>query len=192
MIRLFAVLFKTNFNHVPRGIELFNIITSLSKVLSAACPDCNTRGYVKEHDSYCRYLIDYDGCVQEHRVDVKRVICGICGYTHAVLPDVLVPYKSYCIIFILRVLKEYFHTKAVTAICKKYGIAPSTLYAWRDRYLSQSLLALGAATEAALLTDTRWFTSASDICRTDAPSGFFQRFGFSFLQYKKTTIFSSA
>jgi len=192
MIRLFTVMFKTNFNKIPNGIELFNTMASMFNLLSAACPACGTRGHMKGHDGYCRYLIDYDGRVQEHRVNVQRAICGVCGHTHAMLPDVLVPYKSYCIIFILRVLKEYFHTKAATAICKKYGIAPSTLYAWRDRYLSHASLDLGAAAEAALLTGTRWFTGASDICRTDAPSGFFQHFGFSFLQYKETTIFSSA
>jgi len=147
---------------------------------------------MKEHDIYTRYLIDYDDGAVDHNVTIKRVLCNVCETTHAVLADVIVPYKSYCIVFILRVLKEYFHTRAVTAICRKYGIASSTLYAWRDRYLSHAALDLGAIVEAALQSGARWLTNAHDICRTGAPHNFYGRFGFSFLQYKEATYFSSA
>jgi hypothetical protein len=141
---------------------------------------------MKRHEAYSRYLIDYcNGAVAEHTVQIDCAMCEGCGHMHAALPDVLVPHKSYCILFILMALKEYFHTRAATAICKKYGMAVSTLYAWRDRYLTHASLDLGAAVEAALLEGSRWLASAADICRAGAPHGFFGRFGFSFLQFSE-------
>jgi hypothetical protein len=104
------------------------------------------------------------------------------------------------------VLKEYFHTRLTTTICNKYNIAVSTLYAWRDRYLSHVSIDLGAVVEAALLKKpdflskaallekTIWF-SAAHICKKDAIRDFFYRFGFSFMQYNyhaEATFFSSA
>jgi len=194
MIRLFTILFKTDFKQVPRGIELFRTVSSQFRVSRLKCPaPCKTQGQMDSHDRYERHLVEYDNGVVDHIVEVDRVKCTSCGHTHAILPDILVPYKSYCIIFILMVLKEYFHTRTATAISKKYGIAVSTLYAWRDRYLTHASLDLGAIVEAALLrSNTRWLMGANDICRADATQDFFGRFGFSFLQYVKTTGYSSA
>ena len=194
MIRLFTILYKTDFKKVPSGIELFHEMTRRFKPEMPQCPSpCKAGGQMKGHDQYNRCLVDYDNGVVEHTVEVERAKCTSCGRTHAVLPDVLVPHRSYCIIFILIVLKEYFHTRAATAICKKFGIAVSTLYAWRDRYLLHSSLELGAIVEQALLgSDVHWFTGAHDICRSSAIHNFFTRFGFSFLQYSKTAEFSSA
>jgi transposase len=127
---------------IPSGIELYNAIASKFKPLSSPCPSCRSRGQMERHDSYDRYLIDYDGAVETHTVEVERAKCAACGHTHAALADVLVPYKSYCILFILKVMKEYFHTRAATSICRKYGIAVSTLYEWRDRYLMHASLDL--------------------------------------------------
>jgi hypothetical protein len=196
MIRLFTILYKIDFKHVPSGIELFHSISPQFKHESAKCPPpCGTRGQMVRHGKYSRGLIDYDKGVCDHIVEVGRVKCRSCKSTHAALPDVLVPYKSYSIIFILRALKEYFHTRAATGISKKYGIAVSTLYAWRNRYLAHARLDLGAAVEEALLASSRWLLSASDICRTCAPGDYFKRFAFSFMQYcanAETAIFSSA
>ena len=196
MIRLFTILYKTDFKQVPSAIELFHKTTIQFKSERAKCPPpCRTRGRMKRHDSYKRNLVDYDKAVQEYTVDIERSKCESCGCTHAALPDVLVPYKTYSIIFILILLKEYFHTRAATGVCKKYGIAVSTLYAWRDRYLTHASLDLGAIVEEALLSRSRWLADAVDICRSDAIYDFFRRFGFSFMQYAakaETTIFSSA
>lgn len=190
MIRVFTILFKTDFKHVPSGIELFHEIMRKYNPEQEQCPPpCKTRGHMKQHSKYSRHLVDYDRSVQDHDVSIKRVKCEPCSRTHAAIPDVLIPHKTYCIIFILIVLKEYFHTRAATAICKKYGIAISTLYAWRDRYLTHAVLDLGAIIEKALLTSTRWLEGAADICRSGATHDFFGRFGFSFFQYIKTTEF---
>jgi len=196
MIRLFTILYKIDFKHVPSGIELFNAISSQFRRGSAKCPSCGARGFMKRHASYNRSLVDYHGGVQDYIVSVKRSACTSCEHTHAELPDAIVPYKSYCIIFILMALKEYFHTRAATAVCAKYKIAPSTLYAWRDRYLTHASLDLGAVVEAALLARSRWLSDAHDICRSGAPHDYFSRFGLSFLQcfgqLMKTTASSSA
>lgn len=141
---------------------------------------------------YERGLVDYDNGVIDANVNVEMAICNVCGHSHAELPDVLVPHKSYCILFILKVLKEYFHTRAVTKICDKYKIAVSTLYAWRDRYLTHAELDLGRLVEGAILGDRRWFTDIDDTCYKENILDFFERFGFSFMQYSKTTEFGSS
>lgn len=190
MIRLFTILYKTDFKHVPSGIELFHEIMRQYKPGQTQCPPpCKTCGHMKPHSGYIRHLVDYDGGVQDHIVRIERTKCLPCSQTHAVIPDVLTPRKTYCIIFILIVLKEYFHTRAATAICKKYGMAVSTLYVWRDRYLIHAALDLGTVVEKALLTCTHWLEGATDICRSGAPRDFHGRFGFSFLQYTKATGF---
>jgi len=196
MIRLFTILNKIDFKHVPSGIELFHSVAGQTKIGLAQCPPpCKTHGRMVRHDTYKRYLVDYDKGVHEYRVEIESAKCTACKKTHAMLPDVIIPYKTYSIIFILIVVKEYFHTRKAIGICEKYGIAVSTLYAWRDRYLVHAALDLGASVEAALLTSSHWLENARDICRTNAPYDYFGRFGFSFLEFKaaaETTFTNSA
>ena len=39
---------------------------------------------------------------------VPRVKCTSCGRTHALLPEMLIPYSSYSLRFVLTVLEAYF------------------------------------------------------------------------------------
>jgi hypothetical protein len=188
-------MYKIDFKHIPSGIELFHELARQMKIGLAQCPQpCKTSGHMTRHDAYTRHLVDYDKGVRDYIVEIECAKCDACERVHAMLADVLVPHKTYCLIFILIVLKEYFHTRKATGICKKYGIAKSTLYAWRDRYLTHAALDLGAGVEAALLDRSHWLENAPDICRAYAPSDFFGRFGFSFLQYSssaETTFINS-
>ena len=68
---------------------------------------------------------------------VLRVKCTSCGHTHALLPEMLIPYSSYSLRFILTVLENYFlHIHPVEVICETYQISHSTLYAFRSLFLS--------------------------------------------------------
>lgn len=167
MIRLFTILHKTNLNELPDALSIFKAIDKSFHIHSAHCPNCKTKGRLAFHDEYSRNLVAYENKgVQENLITVGRVICSACEETSAILPDAIVPYKSYSIIFILHVLKAYFFRKeTVAALCERFGIAVSTLYAWKKRYLS---------------------------CFTDLLHCFFQRLGFSFLQYAHTTQFGSS
>ena len=103
---------------------------------SEVCLCCHSKGNCKIHASYSRSIIDIIcGKPVYHEICVTRLICESCGHTHAILPDILVPYSQYGIFFILRVLGEYFsRLKTVASLCETYNITPSILYRWRDLF----------------------------------------------------------
>ncbi|WP_369122484.1 DUF6431 domain-containing protein [Dorea formicigenerans] len=73
------------------------------------CPYCDSKGQMILHDSYSRYMSTLKANhIKTEILQIPRVKCASCGYTHAVLPEVLIPYTSYSIRFILTVLKDYF------------------------------------------------------------------------------------
>lgn len=102
------------------------------------------------HDSYSRYMITLKGNhIETEILQIPRVKCISCGHTHAILPEVLIPYSSYSIRFVLTVLKDYFlHIHTVEKICEMYQIAHSTLYVFRDLFLSHKKLVLGVLNDA--------------------------------------------
>lgn len=69
-----------------------------------SCPACGSRGNCIPHAGYRRSLIDLEGgAVVYTSLEVKRVCCGSCGHIHAVLPDFIIPYTTYSLLFILQV-----------------------------------------------------------------------------------------
>lgn len=79
-----------------------------------------------------RYMITLKANhIETEILRIPRVKCDSCGHTHAVLPEMLIPYSSYSIRFVLTVLKDYFlHAHTVEKICEMYQIAHSTFYAF--------------------------------------------------------------
>jgi ribosomal protein S27AE len=186
MIRLFQILFKTDLSKLPSAMALFNEQYKQFKLHNTRCPACGTVGRLGYHCDYGRNLVAYeDGAVKPDRVSIKRVWCSSCGRTSAILPDVIVPYKQYSIMFILCVLKAYyFRTETVTALCERFCIAVQTLYGWKKRYLSQKKLDLGAL-EKYLHDQDPHLKHPEMVCFTDLLYGFFRKFNFSFLQHSK-------
>jgi len=83
----------------------------------------------------------------------------------------------------MAVLIAYFErTTTVCAVCSHYGIAVSTLYAWKQRLLEHKELVLGAllSLKKPVLDFLRdiFRSEQISICLSD----FFTRFGFSFMQ----------
>ena len=97
-----------------------------------ACPYCGSRGCCVSFASYERYVLDFlNGHPACETVRVPRIRCGSCGRTHAILTDSLVPYRSYSLFFILRVIGEYLlHLQTVERLCIRFGITHSMLYRW--------------------------------------------------------------
>ena len=61
----------------------------------------------------------------------------------------LIPYSSYSLRFVLTVLEDYFlHVHTVEQICETYQIAHSTLYVFRNLFLSHKQLILGILNDA--------------------------------------------
>jgi transposase len=98
--------------------------------LKLPCPYCGAKnpGW-SYHDSYKRYLISFENNqLKIEEINITRIICSSCKHTHAVLPEIIIPYSSYSLLFVLSVLKDYFSEMSITNICEKYQISPSTLY----------------------------------------------------------------
>jgi len=169
-------------------------------ISNAKCPnpDCGAKGCLKFLSlTYTHNLVDYNnGKLQEATVEIRQAFCSSCQKTHSVLPDIFIPHKSYSIIFIIKFLKAYIfrHGETVEAICKRFGISSSTYSAWKSRYISHMQLYLDKIQEYLLKKDP-YLTGANEnanlsgfLCR------FFERFGFSFMQYKnlETTRYGGA
>ena len=192
MIRLFTILFKMDIDKFPTAISLFKAIYKSFNIFGEYCPECNAKGRLSFHDKYFHNLTDYiNNTIQDNCVEILRVCCSSCGHTSAVLPDIFVPHKSYSILFILKVLKAYYLRKeTVEAVCLRYGISVSTLYVWKKRYLTHKSIYLGKLAKYFHKEDPH-MSEPCNICFTSFLYDFFDRFGFSFLQFSKSAEASS-
>lgn len=127
------------------SFELFQSFMSTFSPHAEECPICHSKGNCYVHGYYSRNLIDFvHGRTRYSTVKVLRVICTSCGHTHAVLPDLIIPYSTYGLTFILHVLNDYFLRKlSLEKICEKYAISPPMLYRWKSLFLFHKDLWLG-------------------------------------------------
>jgi hypothetical protein len=130
MIQFFGFLRKINFLKVT-GYELYQAYTSKFNPSKFPCPICRTKHPDwKKHATYERYIISFEnGKTINCQVIIIRYRCASCGHTHALLPEFLIPYRSYSILFIISVLKDYFaKSLTIEKISEKYGISASIIY----------------------------------------------------------------
>lgn len=130
MIRFFGLLKKI----ISFKINAYDLYQEYIKEFNPdkfSCPLCKSKHpNWKRHATYERYILSFEnGTSITYLVFIIRYRCSSCEHTHALLPEFLVPYRSYSIIFILSVLKDYF-TKSLTIekICEKYQVSASTVY----------------------------------------------------------------
>ncbi len=144
------------------SIQLFNEYMLSYSWENETCPWCGSKGNCVSHGSYTRSMADFvHGKTAYGEICVPRLCCTSCGHTHAILPDVIIPYSIYGLFFILRVLAEYFlHLHTVQKLCARFGISASMLYRWRDLFLSQKREWLGVLVSA----ETAPSTFIRDIC----------------------------
>jgi len=181
MIRERAILCKLNRIKISDK-ELLDTAAPSFK----SCPACGARGCCHPHASYTRWMISIrNGVRVENMLTIKRVICASCGCTHALLYDVLIPYGSYSLRFILHVLRAYLNRSGtVAALCGQFSIAISTLYAWIDLFNEHANLWLSVLERISQVSlQIIDFFESIDML----PFSFFQRYGFSFFQNRRTT-----
>ena len=96
------------------------------------CPICGSTGNCHIHAYYGRSMIDFrNGHQEKDNLCVLRVFCDSCDHSHAVLPDCIIPYSSYSLFFILRLLGEYFAgLYPAEQLCERFGITLNQLYIW--------------------------------------------------------------
>jgi ribosomal protein S27AE len=144
MIRLFSKLCKTILNCLTDE-DLFLDATDGFKHYDKSCPCCGATGKLAPHGDYTRWLVFLkSGVIFCQRLRPLRFICSSCGTTHALLPDILVPYSPYSLRFKLVVLIAYYEREStVVEVCERYNIAISTLYRWIALFLLHKDLFLG-------------------------------------------------
>ena len=95
------------------------------------CPACRCAGNFTGHGRYRRTIVLRG---REEGVEVRRVRCASCRATHAVLPEGVVPYKSYSEPFVLAVLHAWASGISNAEVRSSFGISEST----RRRMLADS------------------------------------------------------
>lgn len=159
MIRLFVLFGKVHLS----TLGLFHLIMTNFDLSEHECPSCRTRhSSWKKHATYERHLVGFDeGRTTSYVVEIVRYRCASCKITHALLPDIIIPYNSYSILFILTVLRDYYtRTFTLQQICDKYQISHSTLYAWKEVFQKHKKLWLGLL-ESLQVSETEFLSSAS-------------------------------
>ena len=112
--------------------SLFDAYMALFRPDRETCPVCSSSGNCRIHAYYGRHITDFmSGRPVTSDICVLRVFCDSCRHSHAVLPDVIVPYSGYSLFFLLRLLGEYFSGLfTVEALCERFGILRNQLYKW--------------------------------------------------------------
>lgn len=135
MIRLNALDCKLK-NTVLHIRELYRQCLKHSPLFVHVCPYCGAKGSCRRRGCYERNLVTFSsGKPMVLRLKISRVQCS-CGRSHALLPDLIVPYLSYSLPMILMVLWDYFNRHlTVRCICERYLITPPVLYRLKKLFL---------------------------------------------------------
>lgn len=188
MIRLFDVFDKGNFTAM-KAVCFISMCMRVFKINQHPCPKCGaTHPAWKYHGKYMRNLINFEfGKVVTYRITVYRYKCSSCLGTHAILPALIIPYGQYSLLFIMAVMRDYFYRNlTVEQICRKYSIAPSTLYEWKALYHKHKKLWLGLLDDLAT-SATQFLESFFHGDRLRQLNVFFRIAGVSFLQRSQKT-----
>ena len=143
MIRAFAVLCKFNSQKLSDK-KILDLCLSDSACVHAVCPHCKSCSGHVLYSSYERTMITFSGGHRvEETISLPRIKC-LCGHTHAVIPEVLIPYGSYSLRFILIVLLRYtLRHCSVARLCDEFQISVSTLYEWIHLFIEHYNLMSG-------------------------------------------------
>lgn len=99
--------------------------------LLLVCPKCKTVGLFHRHAFYNRYLFNNT----EEYITIQRVRCESCGSTHALLPDIIIPYRYFSSPFVLRLFDLYLKKHlSVSQIACALGISHQAVEALIDSY----------------------------------------------------------
>ena len=191
MVRLFIYLYKLDIHKLQMASEIYHAAMKRFNIYNTPCPGCGTKGSLTKHDEYKHHLTDYyENKLQEGSVAIRMVSCSSCKHIHtySVLPDLFVPHMSYNVVFIMLVLRACLlrGTESVEAVCGRYRISVSTYYRWKKRYCTHKSLNLDKIEKFFFEKDPHLTESDCRICFTSFLNEFYNRFGFSFLQYSKT------
>ena len=187
MIRLFTALCKHYLKKLSER-QRIQEATDAFRHLGAPCPNCGAVGKLAKHGDYGRGLTTCeDGQIIDSTVRPERFYCLSCETSHALLPDIIIPYGRYSLIFVLTVLAAYFERAAsVAEICGRFGIAVSTIYDWKGRIALCKDLMLGALISQKQRGHSYVLGLLESNDLSDTLCRFFRKYGFSFMQSQST------
>ncbi len=190
MIRLFSKLckcFQQNKLNSLSDLDIFNTYIESINISKLTCNSCGAKHSLKYLCNYTRHLVIYHNeHVSDNIVIVPRFICKSCGCTHAILPSVIIPYKSYSFSFLISVLHDYIFKKfhSIQLLLKHYSLPQSTFYRILNNFKLHKKLWLGLL-DSYLESNQNFifkFKSCAYIENENFISKFFNRFKISFLQ----------
>ena len=185
MIRLFTALCKAFLKKLPEERVLLEEMKQFNQY-DAKSPCCGATGQLEFHGSYLRSLVYIeDEKIATAHVEPNRFKCSSCNKTHALLPDIIVPYSIYSLRFILMALIAYFERETtVVKVCERFDIAVSTIYEWKKRMNAHKELMLGIliSQKTPALEFLKGLLGSARL--SHILSGFFSKHAFSFLQRK--------
>jgi transposase-like protein len=188
MIRLFTELCKAYFEKLLSEWQIFQEATDGFSHYGESCPKCGAVGNLSDHGGYGRGLTSYeDGRIVDMPVWVLRFKCASCKATHALLPDIIVPYSPYSLLFMLAALIAYYeHDTSVEEVCSRFGIAVSTIYRWKERISDHKDLMLGVLISRKRRAHSYilWLLGSGHL--SGILRQFFRKYGFSFMQNRSS------
>ncbi len=130
--------------------SLFDSYMEQFKPELETCPICGSTGNCHIHDYYDRSIIDFrTGRQDKSHLCVLRVFCDSCLHAHAILPDIIIPYSSYSLFFILRILGEHFSGfYTIEQLCERYDISQNQFGKWLALWKSHKKEWLGLLLDA--------------------------------------------
>lgn len=190
MIRFFRAFGKSILN-TNSDLMTFNNFMDTFQISKVTCPHCGANFNCTFFSCYLRNMITFESGLNTcHTISITRVICNSCSHTHAILPDHLIPFGSYALSFVLKVLRAYFlGSKTITSLCDFFQISVSTLYGWIKLFKEQKHIWLGILNDA--MTSEVKFIDDVLAC-IKSVSSFYQITKTSFLEKFKTTRFNSS
>jgi transposase-like protein len=188
MVRLFTALCKSFLKELSEK-QMFQKATDEFSHLGEKCPKCGAAGRLSGHGDYGRGLTSFeDGQIVDASVRPSRLLCSSCGATHALLPDIIVPYSPYSLLFMLAALIAYYErATTVSDICTRFGIAISTIYEWKKRIALHKDLMLGVLISQKRRAHSYILELLDPAVLSDDLRRFYRKHGFSFMQNRSTS-----
>ena len=159
------------------------------------CPICNSTGNCHIHDYYGRSIVDISTPDQQQtktNLCILRVFCESCGHTHAVLPDIIIPYSCFSLLFVLRILGLYFaglHT--IEQLCERFGISQKLFFKWLKLWASHKQQWLGILDDSEVTNISFWKQICEEQRYSDFSMGFIRMTSYSFLQAHRNPVLRS-
>lgn len=158
------------------------------------CPICNSTGNCHIHDYYRRSIIDFDAGQRTHSgLCVLRVFCDSCEHAHAVLPDAIIPYSSFSLLFVLRLLGQYFaDLGSVEQLCERFGVSQNLFYKWLKLWNFHKQHWLGVLADSETSSISFWKKLYEQERYSDFSMEFIRSTSYTFLQANKNPVLQSS